>query len=299
MLISLDAITHKKLILVKQMYLRAVAQSQSSHNFVDRIFAVIGFDLANETALKAVVSALSPTGNSSDTFQGVMNQAENEFTSRSLIFPDKVKAQHVRNLRNDAQHKAKYPNETDAGECRLYTYDFLTRIFFDVWRESFESMSMLDLIQNDKVKGYLTQAKDDLANNQLFEAMFNCKVSFIIAIGGFASSITEHVSSSTKLVVVDSFSSRAGEKLLDAFLKTRNLVALQIIGLNLQEYLRYEHYTRQIRVMSAGNRTYQAINTEYIPPKEEVEYAYNFVVNAAILIENVDEDIKKPVNRFY
>ncbi|CAN5725256.1 hypothetical protein BH24ACI2_BH24ACI2_01210 [soil metagenome] len=63
MLISLDVVTRKKLILVKQIYQRALIQAQAKHSYVDCIFAVVGFDLANETVLKAVVSALNPTKN--------------------------------------------------------------------------------------------------------------------------------------------------------------------------------------------------------------------------------------------
>jgi hypothetical protein len=58
---SLDVITRKKLILVRQLYQRAVIQGEAQHSYVDRIIAVIGFDLSNETLLKAIVSCLDAT----------------------------------------------------------------------------------------------------------------------------------------------------------------------------------------------------------------------------------------------
>ena len=42
--ITLDVITRKKLILVRQIYQRAVLQAEAQHSYVDRILSLIGFD---------------------------------------------------------------------------------------------------------------------------------------------------------------------------------------------------------------------------------------------------------------
>src|SRR6185436_10046679 len=102
--VPLDDITRKKLILVQQLYQRAILQAESMHSYVDRIMAVIGMDLANESVLKAVVGALYTKSGAANDFQPVLQQADDLLTKAGLPeVPDKARIQHVHNLRNDAQ----------------------------------------------------------------------------------------------------------------------------------------------------------------------------------------------------
>jgi hypothetical protein len=58
MAVTPDLITHKSLILIKQIYQRAAVQSASQHSDVDRVPSLISFDLANETLLKSAITAM-------------------------------------------------------------------------------------------------------------------------------------------------------------------------------------------------------------------------------------------------
>src|SRR6185437_12427554 len=117
--VTLDVITRKKLILVRQIYQRAVLQAEAQHIYVDRILSLIGFDLSNETLLKTVVGAADPHKTPSTDFQGIVRQADTLLATNGLpALSHKVQIQHVRTLRNDAQHKARYPNDTDLNDCR-------------------------------------------------------------------------------------------------------------------------------------------------------------------------------------
>jgi hypothetical protein len=94
--IPLDVITRKKLILVRQIYQRAVIQSDALHSDFDRIMSLIAFDLANETALKAVVGALEPNKPTDKDFQGIIQQVDSLLAKKGLPeVPDKAKIQHV------------------------------------------------------------------------------------------------------------------------------------------------------------------------------------------------------------
>ena len=301
MLIALDVITRKKLILVKQIYQRALIQSQAKHSAVDRIFAIVGFDLANETVLKAVVSALNPSKNLAKDFQGVLDQAENELTTQKLTIPNKVKIQYVRTLRNDAQHKAKYPNETDVNDCRTYTQDFLTRTFSDVWGESFESISLIDVIQDVEIKNHLTEAEKDFANNDYTQTIIKSMVAFQMMISGLADLITENINDFIRgFVVSHSFDrTETDEKLFNAFTRTRDLVVLQTIGINTQEYLRYKRFTRFIHIaIMMDNNYHYGFTNDIAPTKEEAEFVFNFVTNVIVLIESLYEDITEGYDWF-
>lgn len=300
MLITLDVVTRKKLILVKQIYQRALIQSQNTHSFVDRIFAIVGFDLANETLLKVVVSALNPKKNITDNFQGVLSQAEEELNPKNITITDKVKIQHVRNLRNDAQHKAKYPNENDASDCRTYTRDFLTQIFFDVWGESFNSINLIDVVQNVKVKNLLSEAEQDLIKCDYLQTVIKSLVAFEIMSEGLATLITESVSDFIKgIVVSDTFGNKEVNKdLFTAFMRMREATALQVTGINLQDYLRYKCFTQCVAIAVMSDYSYHFNLLKDAPNKNEAEYVFDFVTNAVIQIENLDKDVKKAYNSF-
>jgi hypothetical protein len=60
MTITLDSASRKKLVLAKQLYQQSLRQSAAHTSIMDRIMAVIGFDLAIETALKAAAIAMDP-----------------------------------------------------------------------------------------------------------------------------------------------------------------------------------------------------------------------------------------------
>lgn len=99
MKITLDEITRKKLILVRQLIQRAILQAEAKHSYVDRIMALICFDLTNETILKAVVSAINSTVTPKSDFQAIIQQADNELVTAGLPpVPDKARIQHVRTL---------------------------------------------------------------------------------------------------------------------------------------------------------------------------------------------------------
>lgn len=299
MLIATDVVTRKKLIIVKQMYQRALTQSFTRHNPVSSIFSVIEFDLANETVLKAVVIALDPTKNLSDSFQGIISQAENELSAKGITIPDKVKVQHVRTLRNDAQHKAKYPSEADVNDCRTYTRDFLSQTFQDVWGESFDLFSLVDAIQNTVALKHLKEAETDLSNSDFVMAVAKSIFAFEIMIGNLADSFTNSIGYYIDAILVtETFRSpEPNRDVFNALMKTRELVVFQTIGISPQDYLRFKRYTRFIHVAIMSDHSFHTNISGEKPIKEEAEYVMNFVTDSIIQIENLDNDILKPYDR--
>jgi len=78
MQLPIDQIIHKKLFLTKQLYQHAEIQSLRTRSAVSRIMAVIGFDLAIETALKVVVSALETKVQPDKVFDSLIQQANDK-----------------------------------------------------------------------------------------------------------------------------------------------------------------------------------------------------------------------------
>lgn len=302
MIISLDLITRKKLILVKQIYQRAVILAQTKHNNADRIFALVAFDLANETVLKAVVSALNPAKNPANDFPGIVSQAENEIAAKStLSIPDKVKIQHVRTLRNDAQHKAKYPNESDINDCRTYTRDFLTQTFLDVWGENFESFSLIDAIQKNDAKKFLIDAEKDFLINNYPQSVVKSVIAFTQSSNNLADMMTESINPFVNQIMIGGVFNKPepSDELFTAFVRTRQLVVFQSIGINTQEYLKYIRLTRFVYTDVREDGSYDFnFGSNHIFTKDEVGFILNFVTESILLIESIDDDVTQAYNHY-
>ena len=155
-----DSLVTRKLALVKQLYDHAVMQAPAGATQIRRIISLVVFDLTVETALKVVVTALDSSKTPKEDFPSLLQQAESVLQASGIPqVPDRVNILHVHSLRNDAQHKAKYPLPEDVEEARLYVRDFLTKLYQDVWGIQFSTFTLIDLIRDDKPKQYLTEAQ--------------------------------------------------------------------------------------------------------------------------------------------
>ena len=124
-----NPVTHKKLVIVRQLFESASIQASSRYSPVSRIMAVIGFDLAVEKILKAIVSSLDTRDQPEKAFQGVLQQANDKLQEAGFpLIPDEANIRHVHGLRNDAQHKAKYPTDDDVKECQFFVSNFLQKV---------------------------------------------------------------------------------------------------------------------------------------------------------------------------
>ena len=176
MTLQIDQVITKKLLLVKQLYLQSLLQAKVRQSDVGRITTIVIFDLAIETMLKTITLALDPKKDPDETFEALIQQADDLMMKAGLLsLPNKTPIRHVHSIRNDAQHKARYPSDAEVNDCRTYTRDFLTAACSQIWGEQFEKISMLDLIQHEDVKAYLSQAEKSLSENDLERALAHAK----------------------------------------------------------------------------------------------------------------------------
>lgn len=186
----LDEITRKKLVIVRQIHQRAIVQSQLGLNPVDRILAVVGLDLAIETELKAVVTALEASKPPSDSFQGLVQQADTLLGAQQLgQLSDQAHIQHIHSIRNDAQHKARYPNEIDVADCRTYCRDFLNATTKSVWGTDLSDITLATAIRDDRARNELTAAERMLHEGKTNEAVQAAAASLAWSMSRVAASI--------------------------------------------------------------------------------------------------------------
>jgi len=296
---TLDEITRKNLILVRELYSRALIQAETKYSYVDRILAIIGFDLAIETALRTVVSTLDPRRSPADGFQGVIQQADNVLLKARLPeVPDKAKIQRVHNFRNDAQHEAKYPNEIDISDSRTYARDFLTQIILNVWQEQFASINLVDLITDPKVKGYLNEAGKSLLISDYKGAVIKAMAALDWTIDEVKDSIVGRIPYAVRAFVVSDGTgiTKESTQIFQVFEHMRELIMRSAIGISLPEYRSFEKISESvvqgISFFKDGGYNVRLGSQE--PTKTEAEYIVTFSTNAVLQIERLVGNIKDP-----
>jgi len=161
--VSIDPITRRKLILVKQLYQQAEKQSSLQYSISNRIMSVIGFDLAVETLLKVTIVALDPRKQPTIIFPELLGRCDSLLSKQGLpLLPYRARILHAHSIRNDAQHKAKYPNQTDVSDCRTYARDFCREVMSNTWSVSFDDISPLEWIDDDTLRELLEIALTDI-----------------------------------------------------------------------------------------------------------------------------------------
>jgi hypothetical protein len=296
MSIPLDVITRKKLILVKQLYQRAVLQAEAQHSPVDRIMAVIGFDLAHETVLKAVAGALTSKSIATD-FPNVLQQADALLLEKGMLeVPDKSKILYVRSIRNDAQHRAKYPGPTELSDSRTYSRDFLRQMIFDVWNEQFDSISLVDAIQNETIKGHLRDAERELAQGNYRESVLHSSAGLGSAIGHVRRSIIGTIPDRIRgIVIADGQKEFPSSEVLASYKQMQETLMRSVIGLNFGGYLKFNRITKATgTVVFFGDGKMQMGFFGYQPHVKETEFVLEFATDAVLQIESLVGDIEKP-----
>lgn len=289
MTVLVDSITHKRLILVKQLYQHAVVQSASQHSIISRILPVIAFDLAVETVLMAIVSSLEPSKAPANSFQGLVQQGDHLLaTAGCSLVPDQARIRYVHSIRNDAQHKAKYPNESDVSDCRTYTRDFLRSVLTDVWGLDFDKISLTDLVQDNTVKQSLTDAETALSEDDYQQAVKQAAVGLTWALNRVETAIVGRLPSFARgIVLVDSFRDPASEfdaqdayRALERMQETLLYVAL---GMNYTDYMKYRQIAGRVVFTMDGKPHLRDLRENIIA--SDAEFVVSYCIDTVIQIE--------------
>jgi hypothetical protein len=297
-----DVIVRKKLLLVKQLYQHATLQAASLHSMVNRIMAVIGFDLASETALKAVVGALDASKTPPESFQPLVQQADALLAKvGSEPVPDKANILHVHSLRNDAQHKAKYPNESDVHDCRIYTRDFLRKTMANVWGLDFDKFTLVDTIQNAKSRQFLSDAETALAASDNARAVSHAAAGLTWAIINIKESLVGSLPSgnSRAVMLADAFGHKSSPstKTFDALEQMQDALVHLLFGTDYAAYVRYRRIAPAVSFIPDGNSAYIDLPGDFAPRANEAEFVVAYCINAVSQIENSVGGFEQPLGQ--
>ena len=292
-----NPITTKKLILVKQLYQQAVVHSNSQHNMVSRILSIICFDLAVETILKVIVYSLDETKDPADSFHPLMQQCDNLFEKHEYEeLPDRANIKHVHSIRNDAQHKAKYPNEFDVNDCRTYVKDFLEKIMNNVWDISFEKLSVVDYVQHKRVKDLLVEAETAFSQGdyklsvEKASSGLTCALHYVdIAMVG-RKSILNHA-----FLTQGSFGLDTDEDTSRSFKRMQETLLYISLGMNLNDIMHFRKIAGDATILALGQ--IQHYNVKQDINVNDAEFVVMYSIDTVVEIERIVGNLKAPFGK--
>jgi hypothetical protein len=293
----LDQITLKKLVLIKQLYQRAEIQSFSESN-VDRIMAVTTFDLAIETALKAVIRSLDHSKTPSDGFESFLQQAESLLSKKSAgavkEIPDRAHVKSVHSIRNDIQHEAQVPDKSVVSDCRTYTRDFFQKLILDVWGLSFDKISLTDLIHDEKVKKFLVDAEVALDQEDRKKAVEYAAAGLSWALICVRTAVVGRNQSFARAFVIEESPGhqKASKEIYRAFQRMQETLLFIALGMNYNEYMRYRKIAGNIAFNSGGGYSHFGMKTPL--DANDGEFVVAYCIETVIQIESRTGSLDKP-----
>ena len=299
MTIAVGAITHRRLGLVKQLYHQAIFRTRSPSGVVARIIGVICFDLSIETVLTTAVGSLDPGKTPADNFPGLLQQCEALMSSFHLgSIPDRANILHVHSVRNDAQHRAKYPNDSDIQDCRTYCTDFHNRFLALLWGLSLDAIHFTDLIQHPEVKDYLMRAESSLEKGDYEESVKNGSAGLTKALGLVRNAIVGHTTRFKDAFMVSNLGGERAEPDRDtfrAFQRMQDMLLYLTLGMDYSEYMRYRDIAGTVFFTLDGNAHHQGMKQ----PLEgsDAEFAVAYSVDTVARIEEVVGNLDAPFGR--
>ncbi|MCE9653247.1 MAG: hypothetical protein K8Q89_09400 [Nitrosarchaeum sp.] len=298
--ISTDSVNLKKLALSKQIFQRGLIHSQSEAN-VDKLMAVILFDLSTETVLNAVVTSIDSSKSPSDGFPSLLNQVESLLTSTSLgNIPDRANILRVHNIRNDAQHDARYPNNSEVSDCQTYTRDFLKKIVEQSWGLNFEQISLTDLIQNKKIQTILKEANQALEKKDIQTAINESVTGLEKALNSVGNAL---VGGSTmyffdNIVTTSSFNGMKGnDRITRSFKKMQDTLRFVSLGLDYAKYLKFKSITGQPLFSVGSEKPSSFFDQKKDPTINDAEFTVAFAIDSILMIEEKVGDIDRPFGK--
>jgi len=300
MTVALNLITHKNVVLIKQIYQRAVIQSGSEHSDVDRILSLISFDLANETLLKNAITAVDSRARIVSDLNELIRIGDDVFaraTPAIPLVPDAQKIRRVRKIRNAAMHDATYPTPADVSDCRTYTKDFLQQLVTNVWGVFFDGVSLTDLINNPRVRAFFSQAEQSWTRGDRGETIVNAMAGFQLAMSKAQKAIVGDTPRKFNAVMMADYDEqRPSKQMLESFKKIQNLVFQNLIGLDHFGYIKYKRVTRLISVSIMGDNRL-SLNYGRDPndmDPVDIDFVLHFATESVIKIESLIGDLDDP-----
>jgi len=295
------AIVSRRLLLAKQFYLHAIEQSRAADS-LNRLVAIHNFHIAVEILLKAI---LLEHGIRSDKtlnidFEQMLSDIDNHppFKANQIRLPLRQELRNLNQQRNLAQHHVVEPHSTALDDCRFFVHEVLAHCFRTYFGVSFDSISRVNFVADEKLRALLVRAQEGLASGDVDDSVSASSAAFEYAVP-----ILHEVLPSEGLNSTFFIESRLRDRGLDlspiseAIRKTHERIRSSEVfaatigsGISLARLSRFRKSVPHTTLASAGHPWFHARQDPYTT--EDAAYALDFVIDAIIKWQSQGLDVE-------
>lgn len=300
---TLDYASNRRLALVKQVYSNAALQAANRYSAGARLLAVIGFDWAAEGMIKAVLTCFKVRPASlTSPFSQLIADADTQLQNAGFgKLPDSSRAEHIRKVRNAAQHDGRVPTEQEVVESQVHAADFLEAVCRHVWNTSFQSVSMANLVKSAAIRALLLQGGDDAehGNYRAAIAAFGeaaakaVLVPQALLLGPQIDRYDAVMRSSRRFDPHDDSSALyylySDDQTPQALSMMQTTMLLSLLGSSLRDKTFFDSLTGHVAIMADGSAS--ITNPKADPTESDAAFANQYAVNLAIRVEEYFGDM--------
>jgi hypothetical protein len=293
-----DVRVQRQLVLTKQLFLQGLALARRSHSSMARLLGVVILDLAAETGMKTAIGFLEPSTRLAKNFDGVLSQLEEALdVSSGGVLDDRGNILHVHEIRNDAQHRARTPTETESADCSVYVRDFLDKLMQRIWDRALASVSLAELVKDSDVRRFLNIAETELSTGRLREAAQASSAAVEMALVKVRRAVVGRKESFTAAFIMEEDLKRPsafpkGRDVYRSFERMQDVLLLTALGLNLGDYVRFHSLAGEAHFMANGSVRFGS-GTDDIADVD-ADFCVGYATESVLEIESRAGDLEAP-----
>jgi len=287
----------KRLAIIKHLYKIGLEQSKQVETVAS--FSILSFHDSIEMFLKLLAEKKNIK---SDNFN---------FLDYLTKIPTLTLKESMRNLnarRVNIKHKGILPSKTDIELSRVNTTDFFNQNVIAHFKIEFESISLIDLVEYDKVKEHLKISQDSLNSNKIDVSIENVALAFDVLLNSYEENKIGNYryspfffgkdlsfNSAFFMGIKDRKMSEFVDKVKDSLEAMQKAIKIMSLGIDYKKFVKFNLLTPNITRTMDGNHVAQ-IYGEKKWTKENCQYCIDFVIDCSLKLQEFDFDIEEIEN---
>lgn len=296
----MDESNLKRLAFIKYLYKLGIGQSKQSEPL--NSVSILSFHDSAELFLHLALEYLEASKNDND-FMSYWESLNAKLSSGEIT--QKESMRRLNKARVQLKHHGTLPSNLDIESFRATISNFFnenTSIVFDI---DFDSISMIDLVQNQGVKETLQKAENLMSEGKTPECLQSIAVAFAMLIRDYEKRKTTEYGNSPFFFGSDlSFHSsffmhvegELGEfidKVKESIESIQNAIKILSLGFDYKKYAKFKLLTPYVAIDEDENYDMLDFPSEKNLTKEDCEFCFDYVIESAIRLQDFDFDISK------
>jgi hypothetical protein len=189
-----NRILFRRLLLAKELFLHGLDHSKRP-GALNKMIAVHNFHNAVEVALRSILLKyeIRAEKHLNIEFEAMLNEIDKHqvFKDRELKLPYRQELRNLNQIRNLVQHHAIEPESTTLDDLRVFTRRALEMICESYFQINFQSLTPLDMVDDDDLRNLLCVSFSALDKKQLKDALVIGSIAYKLAESSVLGSVAE------------------------------------------------------------------------------------------------------------